>query len=42
MADVAARERAMGELPSLPQASFGAAVPPDELLGRGERGQDGP
>ena len=33
-AAVAARERSMGERPSLPQASFGAAVPPDELLGR--------
>ena len=32
-AAVAERERAMGEWPSLPQASFGAAVPPDELLG---------
>lgn len=31
-AAVAARERTMGERPSLPQASFGAAVPPDELL----------
>ena len=32
-AAVAARERAMGERPSLPQASLGVAVPPDELLG---------
>lgn len=33
-AAVAARERAMSERPSRPQASFGATVPPDELLGR--------
>ena len=32
-AAVAERERAMDERPSLPQASLGAAVPPDELLG---------
>lgn len=31
--EVTARERAMEERPSLPQASFGADVPPDLLLG---------
>lgn len=32
-AEVTRRERAMDERPSLPQASFGSAVPPGELLG---------